>query len=90
MQNANFSDSSFMDYDEYNKKQKQNGGEPIDKILKNNPTGSFPPIFRISKEEKEKEMNKVRGFTVSKNKATVSIKEIMEERRNHKKPFLEL
>ncbi len=67
----------------------QKGGNPNDEKdkLKHVATGSFPPIYIMTKEDKlkEEEQEKTRGFT-SKNTA-VSIKEIMQERREDKKPF---
>jgi hypothetical protein len=85
MDNSVLSDTTFIYPREYNKKS-QLGGENINK-----PTGSFPPIYEISQEQKEKEeKDKNRGFATLKNKSSVSIKEIMQERREEKKPFLEL
>lgn len=71
----------------------QYGGDPKNKldILKNVPTGSFPPIFLMTPEEQEKEeKNKARLFSASTNKTALSIKEIMQERRDDKKPFISL
>ena len=72
---------------------KQGGGDPKNKndILKKIPTGSFPPLFMITKEEQEKEeQNKARTFSAPSNKTALSIKEIMQERREDKKPFISL
>ena len=72
---------------------KQNGGDPTksNDILKNVPTGSFPPLFIMTPEEQEKEeKNKARLFSPSTNKTALSIKEIMQERRDDKKPFISL
>lgn len=72
---------------------KQNGGDPKKKsdVLKNIPTGSFPPLFLMTPEELEKEeQNKARTFSASTNKTALSIKEIMQERRDDKKPFISL
>lgn len=72
---------------------KQNGGDPNNKndVLKNIPTGSFPPIFLMTPEEQEKEeQNKSRTFSAQTNKTALSIKEIMQERRDDKKPFISL
>jgi hypothetical protein len=67
----------------------QKGGNPDNESdkLKHVATGSFPPIYIMTAEEKQKEeeLEKTRGYT-SKNTA-VSIKEIMQERREDKKPF---
>jgi len=67
----------------------QSGGTSVD--IKNVATGSFPPIYLATKEdlEKEKELDKGRGFAKP-NKTAVSIKEIMQERRDDKKPFITL
>jgi hypothetical protein len=53
----------------------------IKDVLKKSPTGSFPPIFKINKEEKEKEkqIDKTRAFAQV--KTALSIKDIMEDRR---------
>lgn len=70
---------------------KQNGGDPNKKNdkLKNIHTGSFPPLFLMTKEEQEKEeQNKARTFSAQTNKTALSIKEIMQERRGDKKPFI--
>lgn len=72
---------------------KQNGGDPKNKsdILKNIPTGSFPPLFMMTQEEQEKEeQNKARTFSAPTNKTALSIKEIMQERRDVNKPFISL
>lgn len=92
------SDSSFESPGDYttisykkskNKKRKQTGG--TNEKIKNTATGSYPPIYKLSKDEKEKkEQDKKRGFSAPRNKSAVSIKEIMEERREEKTPFLEL
>lgn len=51
--------------------------------LKNAPTGSFPPLFKKEKEthNKKEEETKKRGFAQIKN--ALSIKEIMNERRDN-------
>jgi hypothetical protein len=60
--------------------------------LKNTPTGSFPPIYKIQKkekEEKDKMTDKTRAFAQV--KTTLSIKDIMEERRdNNSQSFISL
>lgn len=70
---------------------KQSGGDPKNKneVLKKMPTGSFPPLFMLTKEEIEKEeKNKARTFSAPSNKTALSIKEIMQERRDDKKDFI--
>jgi hypothetical protein len=61
----------------------QGGGsiKNLKDILKKSPTGSFPPIFKIKKEdlEKEKKLDKTRAFAQV--KTALSIKDIMEDRR---------
>jgi len=68
----------------------QKGGDPNNENdkLKYIATGSFPPIYIMTAEEKKEEekIEKTRGFTVQ--KTAVSIKEIMQERRDDKKPFV--
>lgn len=69
----------------------EKGGNPknIKDVLQHTSTGSFPPIYMLTKEDikKEEEQNKTRGFS-SINKTAVSIKEIMQERNDNKKPFI--
>lgn len=64
---------------------RQDGGDIKDKkdLLKNTPTGCFPPIYKIKKEDKEKEKNidKTRAFAQV--KTALSIKDIMENRRSN-------
>lgn len=71
---------------------KQSGGDPKNKsdVLKKVPTGSFPPLFLVTKEEKEKEeQNKARTFSAPSNMIALSIKAILQERRDEtKKPFI--
>ena len=53
-------------------------------------TGSFPPIYRVSKEHfKDDEDNKTRLFSKTE-KTVLSIKDIMQERRDENKPFISL
>lgn len=65
-------------------KKKQSGGASSSITQ-----GSFPPLYIITAEEKQKEEeNKNRTFGAPDKKSTVSIKEIMEQRRDEKKPFI--
>lgn len=87
------SDSSDDKLDEDYRKViiKQSGGDSTDKtnMLKNMPSGSFPPLFIMTKEEIEKEeKNKARTFSTQSSKTALSIKEIMQDRRDDKKDFL--
>lgn len=70
---------------------KQKGGDPdnVNDILKHRATGSFPPLYKTTKTNinKDEEPDKLRSFA-NLNKTAVSIKEIMQERRNDDiKPF---
>lgn len=69
--------------------RKQMGGDK-NSVIKNVATGSFPPIYFITPEEKEKEEEvKNRTFSTLNKKTALSIKEIMQERReDDKKPFI--
>jgi len=71
----------------------QKGGDPKNQkdVLKHTATGSFPPLYVATKQDlkKEEELDKNRGFP-KQNKTAVSIKEIMQERRNDVKPFFSL
>ena len=86
--------SSDAEYNNFNSVViKQSGGNPNNKndILKKIPTGSFPPLFMMTKDEQEiHEKNKARAFSAPTNKTALSIKEIMQERRDDKKPFISL
>lgn len=66
---------------------KQKGGDKLKHVA----TGSFPPIYMISPGEnkKDEDIDKTRGFEKTK-KTAVSIKEIMQGRRDDKKPFISL
>jgi hypothetical protein len=66
----------------------QIGGNTRD--LKKLATGSFPPLYIVPKKEQStEEENKSRA--VSKiNKTAISIKDIMQERRDDIKPFITL
>lgn len=73
---------------------KQKGGNPdnISDVLKNRATGSFPPLYKSNKTKIKKKEDPVdiRNFAKL-NKTAISIKEIMEDRRNEDiKPFLTL
>jgi hypothetical protein len=61
---------------------KMGGSNKKNNSPKNKSTGSFPPIYKISHQEikKEKEEDKNRGF--AKNKSIISIKDIINDRRN--------
>lgn len=60
-------------------------------ILENTSTGSFPPIYVSTKDEITREEQLKNRQFVQTNKTVVSMKEIMEERRNEKKkPFISL
>jgi hypothetical protein len=81
---------------ERNKKliSRQNGGNNKEQnIIKNKPSGSFPPLFPINKKKEESEETEqehdIRAYEKPTNKTAVSIKEIMEERRNDT-PFIAL
>jgi hypothetical protein len=53
-------------------------------------TGSFPPIYRVSKDQfKDDDNNKTRQFSKTE-KTVLSIKDIMQERRDENKPFIAL
>jgi hypothetical protein len=70
---------------------KQMGGDPKIDMLKDAPTGSFPPIYFLSKEEKQKEEKiRDRSFSAPSKKIALSIKEIMQERRDDKNLFIDI
>lgn len=77
------SSSDFSEQPSANYQQIHIGGETKNKmeLFKSTPTGCFPPIYRLKKEDKEKEKttDKTRAFAQIKN--SLSIKEIMESRR---------
>jgi len=60
------------------------GGEQKNKkeIYKTMPTGSFPPIYKIKIDKKEKEKNNDKTRAFAQAKTSLSIKDIMESRRN--------
>lgn len=95
MQNNPFENNSSDEYSKVNKNLtiEQHGGdiEQKTKNIKKFATGSFPPIYIVTKEELEKELDKGRGFAKP-NKTAVSIKVILQERRDDidKKPFIML
>lgn len=72
--------SSSIEYESESEKKTKKGGskENDSAVIK----GCFPPIYKIKKEEIEKEKNidKTRGFAQL--KTAVSIKDIMDNRRN--------
>lgn len=89
---GSFSEYDSSDGETYNSKMiKQKGGNPKNKedTIKHVATGSFPPLYVVSKEEFKEDENKNRGFSSKINKTAVSIKDIMQERRE-KKPFISL
>ncbi len=66
--------------------------ENIEKRINTMPTGGFPPIY-ICNSDKIKlaeDDNKVRGFSKDNLKIVASLKDIMEERRAEKTPFIVL
>jgi len=81
--NELISDSSFENPNEYTNIKDQKGGN---NTINNSATGSFPPIYIMTREEKEKiEQEKQRtssGKLPVTNKLAVSIKDIMTIRRN--------
>jgi hypothetical protein len=83
------SDSSFdepMKYTSIKKKKIISGGN-IDNIA----TGSFPPIYKMTEEEKEKkESNKSKTFSTNKSKSISDIQEILRKRREDSKVFMDL
>jgi len=64
----------------YNLMKQMGGFSPSE--IKEKPTGSFPPIYIISKEEIKKETQKQRLYAPKSKKIALSIKEIMQERKN--------
>lgn len=64
--------------------KKMKGGEQKKKqdLYKSEATGCFPPIYKIKKEEKEKEKNVDKTRAFAQVKTALSIKDIMENRRN--------
>lgn len=76
-------DSISSYYNEYQKKTKLSGGsvaEDID-IPIDIPSGGFPPLYLCSQEDlKENQEEKSREFKIQ--KGSVSIKSILEKRRN--------
>jgi hypothetical protein len=87
---GSFSEYDSSDGDTYNSKIiKQKGGNPKNKEdeIKHVATGSFPPLYMVTKEEFKEDDTKSRGFASKINKTAISIKDIMQERRE-KKPFI--
>lgn len=73
------------------RKSQAGGDVKNNRDLKNKPSGCFPPIYKIKKEniEKEKNTDKTRGFAQV--KTALSIKDIMENRRtNDSQSFITL
>lgn len=83
------SDSSFdepMKYTSITKKKTIKGGN-----VGNMSTGSFPPIYKMTEEEKEKkELNKSKTFSTNKSKSISDIQEILRKRREDSKVFMDL
>jgi hypothetical protein len=80
--NTNSSDESISQY----------GGQN-NKILSDVPTGSCPPIFYCDKKNVDivkEDTNRNKGFSKDSYKTALSIKDIMTERREDKKPFIML
>jgi hypothetical protein len=85
MVNHNLSSENSDQYDFNTNIIEQYGGDSTNKtdILKNIPTGSFPPLFVITQEEKNEKLNrdKIKERSFSTIKTAVSIKDIMKDRR---------
>ncbi|ATZ80737.1 hypothetical protein BMW23_0691 [Bodo saltans virus] len=69
----------------------------ITKTLKNKATGCFPPIYVCGKKENNKDKDKdendnlkIRGFTQNEVNNIVSLKDLMEDRKQDTKPFINL
>lgn len=66
--------------------------ENIEKIINTKPTGGFPPLYTCKKEEMKKsddeESTKIRGFAKVDQRIVASLKDIMQERKNEKEPFI--
>lgn len=64
----------------------------IEKIINTKSTGGFPPIYICNNKNKKKEESeyKIRGFSKDDTKIVASLKDIMEDRRNDDKPFIEI
>jgi len=73
--------SDYDDSDQYHRKfkynKKQYGGATSSSNI---PNGGFPPLYICDKQDKEDIENKNREY--SKHKNAISIKQIMEKRRN--------
>lgn len=64
--------------------------ENIEKTIKTKPTGGFPPLYICNKDEQKKSTDniKTRGFAKDEQKIVASLKDIMQERRGEKDPFI--
>jgi hypothetical protein len=64
--------------------------ENIEKTIKTKPTGGFPPLYICNKEKLNKEDDniKIRGFAKEEQKIVATLKDIMQERRKEKEPFI--
>jgi hypothetical protein len=67
--------------------------ESMQQILKNKPTGCFPPIFPCKRKNNDKDKNidlQTRGFTQNESNSIVSLRELMNEKQQDVKPFIDL
>lgn len=65
----------------------------IEKIVNTKPSAGFPPLYICKKENKKKfddDEIKIRGFAKDEEKIVASLKDIMQERKNEKEPFIML
>ena len=88
LNNNILSDSSFdepIKYTSMNKKKIIGGNK--DAMA----TGSFPPIYKMTEEEKKtQELNKSKTFSQNKSKSISDIKKILKQRRENDEVFLDL
>jgi hypothetical protein len=65
--------------------------DDIEKRINTKPTGGFPPIRICEKDDIKKDDDiKTRGFAKDEKNVVASLREIMEERRSSKDPFIAL
>jgi hypothetical protein len=64
--------------------------ENIENNIKTKPTGGFPPLYICNKEKlkKDEDGTKIRGFAKEEQKVVATLKDIMQERRKEKEPFI--